>query len=450
MDKIENQNIVPKEIVAELDKYIIGQVEAKKLVSIALVNRYIRSKLPKEIRDDVMPKNIIMVGSTGIGKTEIARRLSKFIKAPFIKVEATKYTEVGYVGRDVESMIRDLMSIAVNMVREEMYDSVREEAIKRAEERIIDKLLKASESSEDDNASDEEKRVREQLREKFRKQLKSGAIDDNLIDVYVSGKMPVSTIEIFSGSNFEEIDMSIGGLINNIFDRKKRRELKIKKAREIIISEELDKLVDHENIVEIAKSRVENMGIVFIDEIDKIVTKNRTGNDVSREGVQRDILPIVEGSKVNTKYGIVDTSHILFIAAGAFNLSKPSDLIPELQGRFPIKVELKSLSVGDFKNILKHTKNSLIRQYVAMFKVYDLTLTFSEEAVDRIAELAFDMNSEGENLGARRLHGVMEKILADLFFEAPGSKLKRVEINLDYVNEKIKINEQKDLNYYII
>ncbi|AAX17633.1 ATP-dependent hsl protease ATP-binding subunit HslU [Borrelia turicatae 91E135] len=450
MDKTENQNIVPKEIVAELDKYIIGQVEAKKLVSIALVNRYIRSKLPKEIRDDVMPKNIIMVGSTGIGKTEIARRLSKFIKAPFIKVEATKYTEVGYVGRDVESMIRDLMSIAVNMVREEMYDSVREEASKRAEERIIDKLLKTSEGSENDNTSEEERKIRDKLRNKFRKQLRSGDIDDNLIDIYVSGKMPVSTIEIFSGSNFEEIDMSIGGLINNIFDRKKRRELKIKKAREIIISEELEKLVDHENIVEVAKSRVENMGIVFIDEIDKIVTKNRTGNDISREGVQRDILPIVEGSKVNTKYGIVDTSHILFIAAGAFNLSKPSDLIPELQGRFPIKVELKSLSVNDFKNILKHTKNSLIKQYIAMFKVYNLTLTFSEEAIDRIAELAFDMNYEGENLGARRLHGVMEKILADLFFEAPGSKLKKFEINLDYVNEKIKINEQKDLNYYII
>ncbi|AHH10463.1 ATP-dependent endopeptidase hsl ATP-binding subunit hslU [Borrelia coriaceae ATCC 43381] len=450
MDKAENQNIVPKEIVAELDKYIIGQVEAKKLVSIALVNRYIRSKLPKEIRDDVMPKNIIMVGSTGIGKTEIARRLSKFIKAPFIKVEATKYTEVGYVGRDVESMIRDLMSIAVNMVKEEMYDSVREEAIKRAEERIIDKLLKVSENSGNDNVSDEEIKVREKLRDKFRKQLRSGSLDDNLIDVYVSGKVPISTIEIFSGSNLEEIDMSIGGLISNIFDRKKRREVKIKKAREIIISEELEKLVDHENIVEIAKSRVENMGIVFIDEIDKIVTKNRTGNDVSREGVQRDILPIVEGSKVNTRYGIVDTSHILFIAAGAFNLSKPSDLIPELQGRFPIKVELKSLSVNDFKNILKHTQNSLLKQYIAMFKVYNLTLTFSEEAIDRIAELAFNMNYEGENLGARRLHGVMEKILADLFFEAPGSKLKKIEINLGYVNEKIKINEQKDLNYYII
>ncbi|AWG42685.1 HslU--HslV peptidase ATPase subunit [Candidatus Borreliella tachyglossi] len=450
MGKLESQNIVPKEIVAELDKYIIGQAEAKKLVSIALVNRYIRSKLPKEIRDDVMPKNIIMIGSTGIGKTEIARRLSKLIKAPFLKVEATKYTEVGYVGRDVESMIRDLMSIAINMTREEMYDSVREEAYRRAEERIIDKLLKIADNPESDNESDADKRVHEKLRDKFRKQLRDGELDDNLIDVYVSGKMPVSTIEIFSGGSFEEVDMSLGGLINNIFDRKKRKELKVKKAREIILSEELEKLVDHENIVEIAKSRVENMGIIFIDEIDKIATKNRTGNDVSREGVQRDILPIVEGSKVNTRYGIVDTSHILFIAAGAFNLSKPSDLIPELQGRFPIKVELKSLSVDDFKNILKQTKNSLIKQYIEMFKVYNLTLKFSEEAIDRIAELTFNMNLEGENLGARRLHGVMERVLADLFFEAPGSKLKKIEINLDYVNEKIKINEQKDLNYYII
>ncbi|WP_445435901.1 HslU--HslV peptidase ATPase subunit [Candidatus Borreliella tachyglossi] len=450
MGKLESQNIVPKEIVAELDKYIIGQAEAKKLVSIALVNRYIRSKLPKEIRDDVMPKNIIMIGSTGIGKTEIARRLSKLIKAPFLKVEATKYTEVGYVGRDVESMIRDLMSIAINMTREEMYDSVREEAYRRAEERIIDKLLKIADNPESDNESDADKRVHEKLRDKFRKQLRDGELDDNLIDVYVSGKMPVSTIEIFSGGSFEEVDMTLGGLINNIFDRKKRKELKVKKAREIILSEELEKLVDHENIVEIAKSRVENMGIIFIDEIDKIATKNRTGNDVSREGVQRDILPIVEGSKVNTRYGIVDTSHILFIAAGAFNLSKPSDLIPELQGRFPIKVELKSLSVNDFKNILKQTKNSLIKQYIEMFKVYNLTLKFSEEAIDRIAELTFNMNLEGENLGARRLHGVMERVLADLFFEAPGSKLKKIEINLDYVNEKIKINEQKDLNYYII
>ncbi|AYE36181.1 HslU--HslV peptidase ATPase subunit [Borrelia turcica IST7] len=446
MDKLENQNIIPKEIVAELDKYIIGQSEAKKVVSIALVNRYIRSKLPKEIRDDVMPKNIIMIGSTGIGKTEIARRLSKLIKAPFIKVEATKYTEVGYVGRDVESMIRDLMSIAVSMVKEEMYDSVREEAGKRTEERIIDKLFKTPENSE----NDEERKASEKVREKLRKQLRSGELDENLIDIYVSGKMPVSTIEIFSGGNFEEIDMSLGGLINNIFDRKKRREVKVKKAREIILSEELEKLVDNENIVETAKLRVENMGIIFIDEIDKIATKNRSGNDVSREGVQRDILPIVEGSKVNTRYGIIDTSHILFIAAGAFNLSKPSDLIPELQGRFPIKVELKSLSINDFKNILRETKNSLIRQYVEMFKIYNLTLKFSEEAIDRIAELTFNMNLEGENLGARRLHGVMEKVLADLFFEAPGSKLKKIEIDLNYVNEKIEIKEQKDLNYYII
>ncbi|UER67484.1 HslU--HslV peptidase ATPase subunit [Borrelia sp. BU AG58] len=446
MDKFEKQDIIPKKIVAELDKYIIGQAEAKKLVSIALVNRYIRSRLPKEIRDDVMPKNIIMIGSTGIGKTEIARRLSRLIKAPFIKVEATKYTEVGYVGRDVESMVRDLMSIAVSMVKEEMYDSVREEANKRTEERIIDKLFKTPEDPE----NEEEKEIGKKVRDKFRKQLRSGALDENLIDIYVLGKMPVSTIEIFSGGNFEEIDMSLGGLINSIFDRKKKREVKVKKAREIILAEELEKLVDNENIVEIARSRVENMGIIFIDEIDKIATKNRSGNDVSREGVQRDILPIVEGSKVNTRYGIIDTSHILFIAAGAFNLSKPSDLIPELQGRFPIKVELKSLSIDDFKNILKETKNSLIKQYIEMFKVYSLTLKFSEEAIDRIAELTFNMNLEGENLGARRLHGVMEKLLADLFFEAPGSKLKKIEIDLNYVNEKIEIKEKKDLNYYII
>ncbi len=293
-------------------------------------------------------------------------------------------------------------------------------------------------------------KAEEKVKEKLRKKLRAGELDDTTIEIQISSKMPFSTIEIFTGGNFEEIDMGIGGLLGNIFDRKKKRELKIKKAKEIILAEELEKLVDHENISDIAKSKVENMGIIFIDEIDKIAAKNRSGNDVSREGVQRDILPIIEGSKVNTKYGIVDTSHILFIAAGAFNLAKPSDLIPELQGRFPIKVELKSLSIDDLKKILKQTKNSLIKQYVAMFKVYDLDLKFSEEAIDRIAELTFNMNLESENLGARRLHGVMEIVLADLFFEVPGSKLKKFEINLDYVNKKIQINEQKDLNYYII
>ncbi|ADQ31107.1 HslU--HslV peptidase ATPase subunit [Borreliella burgdorferi] len=448
MNKLEEHYIVPKDVVAELDKYIIGQDEAKKLVSIALVNRYIRSRLPKEIKDEVMPKNIIMIGSTGIGKTEIARRLSKLIKAPFIKVEATKYTEVGYVGRDVESMVRDLMGIAVNMVKEEMYSTVRDDALVRTEERIVDSLFKGSSNSE--NMDPNEIKAEEKVKEKLRKKLRAGELDDTTIEIQISSKMPFSTIEIFTGGNFEEIDMGIGGLLGNIFDRKKKRELKIKKAKEIILAEELEKLVDHENISDIAKSKVENMGIIFIDEIDKIAAKNRSGNDVSREGVQRDILPIIEGSKVNTKYGIVDTSHILFIAAGAFNLAKPSDLIPELQGRFPIKVELKSLSIDDLKKILKQTKNSLIKQYVAMFKVYDLDLKFSEEAIDRIAELTFNMNLESENLGARRLHGVMEIVLADLFFEVPGSKLKKFEINLDYVNKKIQINEQKDLNYYII
>ncbi|EEF81959.1 HslU--HslV peptidase ATPase subunit [Borreliella valaisiana] len=448
MNKLEEHYIVPKDVVEELDKYIIGQDEAKKLVSIALVNRYIRSRLPKEIKDEVMPKNIIMIGSTGIGKTEIARRLSKLIKAPFLKVEATKYTEVGYVGRDVESMVRDLMSIAVNMVKDEMYSTVREDALVKTEERIVDSLFKGSGNSK--NIDPNEIKAEEKVKEKLRKKLRAGELDDTTIEIQISSKMPFSTIEIFTGGNFEEIDMGIGGLLGNIFDRKKKRELKIKKAKEIILAEELEKLVDHENISDIAKSKVENMGIIFIDEIDKIAAKNRSGNDVSREGVQRDILPIIEGSKVNTKYGIVDTSHILFIAAGAFNLAKPSDLIPELQGRFPIKVELKSLSIDDLKKILKQTKNSLIKQYVAMFKVYNLDLKFSEEAVDRIAELTFNMNLENENLGARRLHGVMERVLADLFFEVPGSKLKKFEINLDYVNKKIQINEQKDLNYYII
>lgn len=354
MNKLEEHYIVPKDVVAELDKYIIGQDEAKKLVSIALVNRYIRSRLPKEIKDEVMPKNIIMIGSTGIGKTEIARRLSKLIKAPFIKVEATKYTEVGYVGRDVESMVRDLMGIAVNMVKEEMYNTVRDDALLKTEERIVESLFKGSGNSE--NVDPNEIKAEEKVKEKLRKKLRAGELDNTTIEIQISSKMPFSTIEIFTGGNFEEVDMGIGGLLGNIFDRKKRRELKIKKAKEIILAEELEKLVDHENISDIAKSKVENMGIIFIDEIDKIAAKNRSGNDVSREGVQRDILPIIEGSKVNTKYGIVDTSHILFIAAGAFNLAKPSDLIPELQGRFPIKVELKSLSIDDLKKILKQTK----------------------------------------------------------------------------------------------
>jgi len=461
--------LTPKETVKELDKYIIGQNKAKKAVAIALRNRMRRRLLPQALMDEVTPKNIIMIGPTGVGKTEIARRLSRLCGAPFLKVEATKFTEVGYVGRDVESMIRDLMSIGLTMVKKELSEEVKEEAEKRTEEVILDLLLPGikkkttsaakaapgqlvlpvvSEPVEPVEAEDSGKST---TREKFRKMLREGNLDDKIVEVNVSSTgMPA--IEIFSGTNFEEMDLNLGNLGSIFGGKKKKKKVTVKRAKEIVLSEEKSKLVDSDKASDIAKERVEQMGIVFIDEIDKVASKEgRSGADVSREGVQRDILPIIEGSKVNTKYGIVDTSHILFIAAGAFHISKPSDLIPELQGRFPIRVELDDLDSNDFHKILTQTENSLTIQYTELLKTEGVGINFTDEATVRISEIAAEVNSNTENIGARRLHTIMELLLEDVSFNAPDLKGQEIPITPEYVDNKlVDIVKNHDLSRYIL
>ncbi|RKX91379.1 MAG: HslU--HslV peptidase ATPase subunit [Spirochaetes bacterium] len=456
---VDLDTLTPAQIVSELDKYIIGQDKAKKAVAIALRNRMRRRMLPQELREEITPKNIIMIGPTGVGKTEIARRLSRLSGAPFIKVEATKYTEVGYVGRDVESMIRDLMSIAVTMVKSELSEDVREEAQQRTEEALLDLLLPGikekkpappSESGEMTVVS-QDQNTPSSTREKFRKMLKEGKLEDKTVEVDISaGGFPA--IEIFSGTNFEEMDLNLGGLSNIFGGKKKKKRVSISRARDIIMAEEMNKLVDTERASEVAKERVEEMGIVFVDEIDKVASKeSRSGADVSREGVQRDILPIVEGSKVNTKYGIVDTSHILFIAAGAFHISKPSDLIPELQGRFPLRVELDDLSSDDFHRILTETENSLTIQYTELLKTEEVSLVFTEEATKKISEIAAEVNRNTENIGARRLHTIMELLLEDVSFNAPDLKGQEIRITKEYVEEKlVDIVQDQDLSRYIL
>ncbi len=421
----EIDQLTPKEIVAQLDKYVIGQEKAKKAVAIALRNRTRRQKLPAELRDEIAPKNIIMIGPTGVGKTEIARRLSKLCGAPFVKVEATKYTEVGYVGRDVESMIRDLMSTSVSMVKNELQEQVREEAAKRTEEALLDLLLPGIKHKEEKSQpgfsppAPAEARTSDATREKFREKLRAGELEDKQVEVNVT-KSALPAIEIFSGTSFEEMDVNLGNISNMFGGKKKRKLVSVKNAREIILAEEMDKLVDSDRVSELARERVEEMGIVFIDEIDKIASKEtRSGGDVSREGVQRDILPIVEGNQVNTRHGMIDTSHILFIAAGAFHMSKPSDLIPELQGRFPIRVELEDLGSEEFKKILIQPENSLTKQYTALLGTEGLTIDFTEDAVSRLSEIAAEVNSRTENIGARRLHTIMELLLEDVSFHAP-------------------------------
>ncbi len=457
--RVNLDELTPAQIVSELDKYIIGQDKAKKAVAIALRNRMRRRMLPQELREEITPKNIIMIGPTGVGKTEIARRLSRLCGAPFIKVEATKYTEVGYVGRDVESMIRDLMSIAVTMVKSELSEDVREEAQQRTEEALLDLLLPgikekkpaSSRESGELTVVSQEQNTPSSTREKFRKMLKEGKLEDKTVEVDVSsGGFPA--IEIFSGTNFEEMDLNLGGLSNIFGGKKKKKRVSIARARDIIMAEEMTKLVDTERASEVAKERVEEMGIIFIDEIDKVATKeSRSGADVSREGVQRDILPIVEGSKVNTKYGIVDTSHILFIAAGAFHISKPSDLIPELQGRFPLRVELDDLSSDDFHKILTETENSLTIQYTELLKTEEVSLIFTEEATRKISEIAAEVNKNTENIGARRLHTIMELLLEDVSFNAPDLKGQEIRITEEYVEEKlVNIVQDQDLSRYIL
>jgi ATP-dependent HslUV protease ATP-binding subunit HslU len=461
--KVDLDKLTPRQIVQELDKYIVGQEKAKKAVAIALRNRTRRQRLSEDMRDEVAPKNIIMIGPTGVGKTEIARRLARLVEAPFLKVEATKYTEVGYVGRDVESMIRDLVQVAVAMVKARLAEEVRQEAERRTEEAMLDLLLPGPKAGGGQEAGPQaaDSGLRAGLpagsatREKFREKLRRGELEDRLVEVNVT-RSQLPAIEIFSGSSFEELDLgSLGGLGNlgSIFGgRKKRKRTTVAQAREILLAEEMDKLVDMERVGAEAVQRVEQMGIVFVDEIDKIASRqNVTGVDVSREGVQRDILPIVEGSKVNTRFGIVDTSHILFIAAGAFHMSKPSDLIPELQGRFPLRVELSALSSEDFVKILTQPRNALIKQYVELLRTEGVELVFQEEAIRRIAEVAMEVNGRTENIGARRLHTIMELLLEEVSFNSAELAGQTITITQGYVEERLKgILEDQDLSRFIL
>src|SRR5687768_317977 len=454
-------SMTPREIVAELDKHVIGQAKAKRAVAIALRNRIRRQRLPADIADEVTPKNILMIGPTGVGKTEIARRLARLAQSPFIKVEASKFTEVGYVGRDVESMVRDLVELAVDMVRGERSEEVRDKAREAAEERLLDLLLPPTRSPmPGDRPGDDGSAVREQAsrtRERMREQLRAGRLDDRTIELDVrDSAMP--SFEIIAGTSVEEIGVNLKDMMGNMFgSRTKTRRLKVPDALEHLVSEESARLVDMESVGRTAVQRVEQSGIIFIDEIDKIASRDGMagggghGPDVSREGVQRDILPIVEGTTVNTKHGMVKTDHILFIAAGAFHVSKPSDLIPELQCRFPIRVELEPLTRDDFVRILTEPRSALVKQYVALLGTDDVTLVFTAAAVERIADFAARVNDMTENIGARRLHTVMERLLDEVSFEGPDLTHKVVSIDEAYVDRMLAdIVKNEDLSRYIL
>ena len=501
MAELKNTELTPKQIVEKLDTYIIGQEKAKKAVAIALRNRFRRLKLAEDIRDEVAPKNILMIGPTGVGKTEIARRLAKLCGAPFLKVEATKYTEVGYVGRDVESMIRDLMAVGFNDVKAEMEDELREKSVSIVEEKLLDLLLPgsnekkskkssteikpmgflsqaneneitidlnkvaqemgnldmANQQAVNQQLSDEEKAEEERnksTREKFRQMLREGKLEDREIDMVVQRQNRMPSMEIIAGGSIDDLQNSMQGILNmmNGGGKSKKRSVTVKEARKILTEETLENMVDQDKVCDEAKRRVEQSGIIFIDEIDKIAVHGEShGQDVSREGVQRDILPIVEGSNVNTKWGVIDTTHILFIAAGAFSVSAPSDLIPELQGRFPLRVELESLHKEDFKRILQEPKNSLIMQYTSLLETEGVKLNISEDALDRMSFIAEDVNARAENIGARRLHTIMEKVLSDISFEADEHSGETITIDAAYVDSKLTdVVQSEDLSRYIL
>ncbi len=464
MDSIGVNEQTPRQIVEELNKYIVGQDEAKRSVAIALRNRWRSRQLTGSMQDDVIPKNILMIGSTGVGKTEIARRLARLVKAPFIKVEATKFTEVGYVGRDVESIVRDLAETAVRMVRQQRMEAVQEKAKEMAEERILDVFVPEPKKSQnplgrlfgnDAEESSEEKREEPKYqagREWVRKRLKNGELEQELIEIDVE-ESSKPMVGMFSGSSLEGMGDNLQDMIGSLMPkRRKKRKVTVSAARKIFAQEEASKLIDMDEVADEAVRVAEKSGIVFLDEIDKVAVKgNTSGADVSREGVQRDILPIVEGSTVVTKYGPVKTDHVLFIAAGAFHTAKPSDLIPELQGRFPIRVELKSLRKEDFEKILTEPQNALLKQYQALLAVEGVELNFEDSAISRIAELACDVNEQAEDIGARRLHTLLEKLIEDVSFDAPDMEEKRVDIDAAYVDEKLSdIAKNRDLSQYIL
>jgi ATP-dependent HslUV protease ATP-binding subunit HslU len=461
-EQLALDELTPREIVVELDKYVIGQKDAKRAVAIALRNRTRRQKLPPDLAEEIIPKNIIMIGPTGVGKTEIARRLAKLANSPFLKVEASKFTEVGYVGRDVESMVRDLVEIAIDNVREEKLEDVADKAELNAEERLLDILLPPSPARTEPtstttggvviDASTQLTESSTRTREKLRQQLREGKLDERMVEIDVRERN-FPSFEILTNQGVEEMDVNIKDMLPNIFgQRTKKRKMKVNEAFEYLIQEEEQRLIDIDQVTRTAIDRVENSGIVFLDEIDKIAGREGGhGPDVSREGVQRDILPIVEGTTVNTRYGMVRTDHILFIAAGAFHVSKPSDLIPELQGRFPIRVELQSLTMEDFVRILTEPKSSLVKQYTALLETEGVKLEFTHEALEEIAHFAFRVNESTENIGARRLHKIMERVLDELSFEAPEKKGEQVTVDADYVRKMLTdIVKDQDLSRYIL
>ncbi|MDD9147072.1 MULTISPECIES: ATP-dependent protease ATPase subunit HslU [unclassified Sporolactobacillus] len=465
--------LTPKQIVEQLDRYIIGQKEAKRSVAVALRNRYRRSKLDARMREEIIPKNILMIGPTGVGKTEIARRLAKIVHAPFVKFEATKFTEVGYVGRDVESMVRDLVETSVRLVREEKMKQVESKAEAAANKKLVELLVPGGHKSEqpknpleflfggqtkgtsEADGANHQADVDSSLREKrlqAEKLLRLGELEDRLVSVEVTEQQGNQVFDLFQNAGMEQFGANLQNLLGNLGPRQtKKKKLKVKEARRILTREEAEKLLDMDEVTQEAVDRAEQSGIIFIDEIDKITGKGQNAGEVSREGVQRDILPIVEGSTVMTKYGPVKTDYVLFIAAGAFHLSKPSDLIPELQGRFPIRVELKSLSVDDFVNILVKPNNALIKQYKALLETEGIKIKFSDEAIHKMASIAYEVNQDTDNIGARRLHTILEKLLEDLSFEAPDITLQEVVITPEYVDEKLStIAKNRDLSQFIL